>query len=369
MENKLKNIYNLNKIISNIAKTNKDIKVKAKERLDSLAKPLGSLGILEDICIQLAGITGEVKNRIEKKAIIIMCADNGVIEEGVGSAPQYVTLAQTINFTRGLTGVAVLAKQNKTDLIVVDVGINTDKKFKNIIDRKITMGTKNIAKEPAMTYDQCIEAIMTGISMVEKCKTDGYSLLGVGEMGIGNTTTSSTVLISLTDFGIEEVVGKGGGITKDAFEKKKWVVKEALKVNNPNKEDVIDILSKVGGYDLAAMTGVFLGAAYYKIPVVVDGVISAVSALCAVKLNPLVKEYLIPSHESMERGYKIAMDEIGLTPMLNLNMRLGEGSGCPIAFSIIESACSIINNMATFEEANINNEYIEKIRMDECYTV
>ena len=356
-------------VINGITELDKNAIDEAKKRIDFLAKPLGSLGRLEDIALKLAGITGEVKNKINKKCIVIMSSDNGVVEEGVASAPQSVTLAQTINFSRGLTGVAALAKENNTDLMVVDIGVNTDKKIPGAIDRKIRKGTSNIVKGQAMNYDECLKAISIGIEMAKKAYEDGYSILGVGEMGIGNTTTSSSVLVSLTGCNVEEAVGKGAGITKDAFEKKKWVVSEAIRVNQPNENDIIDVISKVGGFDIAGMTGVFLGAAYYKIPVVIDGFISAVSALAAVRLNPLVKEYLIPSHCSKELGYNIAMKEMKLEPMLNLDMRLGEGSGCPIAFSIVEFSCAMMNNMGTFDEAEINDDYLDEVRGEENYIV
>lgn len=356
-------------IINGITELDKNAIEKSKKRVDFLAKPLGSLGRLEDIAIKLAGITGKVKNKIKKKCIVIMSSDNGVVEEGVASAPQSVTLAQTINFSRGLTGVAALAKENNTDLMVVDIGVNTDKKIPGAIDRKIRKGTSNIAKGQAMSYDECIRAISIGVEMAKKAYDDGYSILGVGEMGIGNTTTSSSVLVSLTGCSIEEAVGKGAGITKEAFEKKKWVVSEAIRVNKPNEKDIIDVISKVGGFDIAGMVGVFLGAAYYKVPVVIDGFISAVAALAAVRLNPLVKEYLISSHCSKEIGYNIAMKEMMLEPMLNLDMRLGEGSGCPIAFSIVEFSCAMMNNMGTFAEAEINDDYLEEVRGEENYIV
>lgn len=188
-------------------------------------------------------------------------------------------------------------------------------------------------------------------------------------MGIGNTTTSSSVLVSLTGCAVEEAVGKGAGITKDAFEKKKWVVSEAIRVNKPNENDPIDVIAKVGGFDIAGMVGVFLGAAYYKLPIVIDGFISAVSALAAVRINPLVREYLIPSHCSKEIGYNIAMKKLNLEPMINLDMRLGEGSGCPIAFSIVEFSLAMMNNMATFDEAEINDDYLDDVRGEENYIV
>ena len=211
-------------IIDNITGLNKQAMEDDKIRVELLVKPLSSLGKLENLAIKFAGITGKIKNSINKKCIIIMSSDNGVVEEGVASAPQSVTLAQTINFSRGLTGVAVLAKENNCDLKVVDIGVNTDKKIPGAIDRKIRKGTYNIIKGQAMSYDECIKAINIGIEMARQASEEGYSILGVGEMGIGNTTTSSSVLVSLTGCSIEEAVGKGAGITKDAFEKKKWVV-------------------------------------------------------------------------------------------------------------------------------------------------
>lgn len=356
-------------VLKGITATNKIAIEEAKKRVDSLAKPLGSLGKLEDIAVKLAGITGKVKNKINKKCIIIMSSDNGVVEEGVASAPQSVTLAQTINFSRGLTGVAALAKENNTDLMVVDIGVNTDKKIPGVIDRKIRKGTSNIIKGQAMSQDECIKAINIGIEMVSKAYEEEYDILGVGEMGIGNTTTSSAVLVSLTGCNIEDAVGKGAGITREAFEKKKWVVREAIRRNNPDVSNPIDIVAKVGGFDIAGMVGVFLGAAYYRIPVVIDGFISVVAALVATRINPLVKEYLIPSHSSKEIGYNIAIEDLGLEPMLNLNMRLGEGSGCPIAFSVVEFSCAMMNNMATFAEAEINDDYLEEVRGEENYIV
>lgn len=359
----------LNKVISGIKPLNEESILKARERVDSLAKPLGSLGELEEIAIKLAGITGQVKNRVDKKCIIIMSADNGVVEEGVASAPQVVTLAQTKNFVRGKTGVAVLAKQNGADLIVVDIGINSDEIINGVINRKINKGTKNIFKGPAMEYSEAVKAINIGIEMTKKAVEDGYNLIGVGEMGIGNTTTSAAVLKALINCDVESVVGKGAGLTKEGFMKKKEVVEKALEINNIDFEDPIDILAKVGGYDIAGMVGVYLASAYYRVPVVIDGFISVVAALVATKLNPLVRDFCIPSHKSEEIGYNIAINELGLKPMLNLGMRLGEGSGCPIAFSVVEFAMAMMNNMATFDEAHIDDTYLEEVRDKESYLV
>ena len=356
------NLDQLNNIINSIEDVNKKIIMEADKRMTSLAKPLKSLGKLEEIAIKLSGITGQVKNKITKKMVIIMSSDNGVVEEGVASAPQSVTLAQTINFTKGLTGVAVLAKANNAELMVVDVGINCDFNHPDVINKKIRKSTYNIAKGPAMSHDEAVKAILIGIESVKHAKDLGYEILGVGEMGIGNTSTSSAVLSALTDIKVEEVVGRGGGITDETFEWKKEVIKKALEINKPIKEDSIDVVSKVGGFDIAAMAGVFLGAAYYKVPVVIDGFISVVAALIAFRLNSKTRDYMFTSHGSRELGFNVAMKELNLSPILNLDMALGEGSGCPLAFSIMDSACAVMNNMATFEEAEINDSYLDELK-------
>ncbi|MBE6063025.1 MAG: nicotinate-nucleotide--dimethylbenzimidazole phosphoribosyltransferase [Clostridium butyricum] len=358
----MNNMENLNSIIGNIQDINREALAKADERMISLVKPLKSLGKLEDMAIKLAGITGKVKNKINKRIVIIMSSDNGVVEEGVASAPQSVTLAQTINFTKGLTGVAVLAKANNTDLMVVDVGVNFDFNCPGVINRKIRKSTYNIAKGPAMSYEECVKAVLVGIDCVKEAKNKGYDIVGVGEMGIGNTSTSSAVLCALTDCKVDDVVGRGAGITDEAYIKKINVVKKALEINEPDKNNPLDVVAKVGGFDIASMTGVFLGAAYYKMPVVIDGFISVVAALCAYRLNNKCRNYMFTSHASKEIGFKTAMDELGLSSILDLNMGLGEGSGCPLAFSILDSACAVMNNMATFEEAEINDEYLDELK-------
>lgn len=328
----------------------------AKERLDNLAKPMGSLGRLEEIAIQLAGITGKLNNKITKKAIVLMCSDNGVCEEGVASSPQLVTATQTINFLRGVTGVAVLAKHSGCDLKVVDIGVKNDISHINLINKKIRKGTWNSAKGQAMTREEALKCIDIGFSMIGNLKNEGYHCIGTGEMGIGNTTTSSSILIALTGCSIEDGVGKGAGLTEEQFHRKKATVKRILEVNQVNSEDPIDVLHKVGGFDIAGLVGLYLGAAFYRMPIVVDGFISAVAALVAYRINPMVKEFMFPSHISSEKGYNIAINELGLSPMFNLEMRLGEGSGCPFAFNVIESATAIINEMATFEEAEVDIE-------------
>ena len=355
----------LDKIIMNIESPCEAAMDEARCYQAKLAKPPGSLGKLEKISVQLAGITGKVHNNIEKKHLIVFASDNGVTAEGVSSTPQSVTLKQAVNLTKEKTGAAVLAAHFGCKITVCDVGINADVKNNNVIDRKIAYGTDNIAKGPAMTKEQALKAIITGAELAQNTDAD---IIGVGEMGIGNTTTAAAVLAVLLDVDAEKVTGRGGGLTDSAFQKKKEVINRAIAINKPDKNDVLDVLSKVGGFDIAAMCGAFLGAAASKRPVVIDGFISVVAALCAVKICPNVLNYLIASHASFEIGYALAIKELGLSPMLNLDMRLGEGSGCPLAFQMIDAACAVMNKMATFEEADIKDDYLEEIRQGDKFT-
>ena len=338
----------------------------AQKRQAQLAKPPGSLGRLEELSIQLAGITGCVHNTIEKKHLLVFAADNGVVAEGISSAPQSVTLMQTINLTRHKTGASTLCKHFGCEITVCDVGVNADIKEPAVLNRKIAYGTQNIVCGPAMTREQAVRAIMTGMELARSTDAD---VLGIGEMGIGNTTTSSAVLSVLLDADVESVTGRGGGITDESFLRKKQVIKTAIAINRPNKNDVIDVLSKVGGFDIATMCGAFIGSAATRRPVVIDGFISAVAALCACKLCPNVKDYLIPSHASYEIGYKLAMDAMELQPLFLLGMRLGEGSGCPLTFEILDAACAIINDMATFDQTGIDDGYLDEIRQGDKFTV
>ena len=338
----------------------------ARARQAQLAKPPGSLGRLEDLSVQLAGITGRVHNKIDKKHLLVFAADNGVVEEGVSSAPQSVTLMQTINLTRAKTGASTLCKHFGCGITVCDVGVNADIREPKVLNKKIAYGTQNIVRSPAMTRQQAIQAIQIGMALAQETDAD---VMGIGEMGIGNTTTSSAVLSVLLDADVDAVTGRGGGITDASFLKKKQVIKDAIAVNAPDKEDVVDVLAKVGGFDIAAMCGAFLGCAQKRCPVVIDGFISAVAALCAYKLCPNAVQYFIPSHASYEIGYKLAMDAMHLEPMFLLGMRLGEGSGCPLAFEILDAACAIINDMATFGQAGIDDGYLDEIRQGDKFSV
>lgn len=304
-------------------------------------------------------------NALNKKQLLVFAADNGVVAEGVSSTPQSVTKQQTINLTRGKTGAAVLAKHFGCGLTVCDVGVNADIYESTVLNRKIAYGTQNICTGPAMTREQTLQAILTG---AEIARTVDADVIGVGEMGIGNTTTSSAVLAVLLGADVEAVTGRGGGITEESFRKKKAVIRTVIEVNRPDRDDVVGVLSKVGGFDLAAMCGAFLGAAAARRPAVIDGLISAAAALCAVRLCPNVRGYLVPSHASFEIGYRLAMEAMDLRPLFDLGMRLGEGSGCPLAFQVLDAACAVINDMATFDEAGINDDYLDEIRRGGQFT-
>lgn len=356
----------LDALVRAVAPLDRDAMTAAEEYQARLAKPPGSLGRLEELSIQLAGITGRVHNALNKKQLLVFAADNGVVAEGVSSAPQSVTKQQTINLMRGKTGAAVLAKHFGCGLTVCDVGVNADIYESAVLNRKIAYGTQNICTGPAMTREQTLQAILTG---AEIARTVDADVIGVGEMGIGNTTTSSAVLAVLLGADVEAVTGRGGGITEESFRKKKAVIRTAIEVNRPDRDNVVGVLSKVGGFDLAAMCGAFLGAAAARRPTVIDGLISAAAALCAVRLCPNVRGYLVPSHASFEIGYRLAMEAMDLRPLFDLGMRLGEGSGCPLAFQVLDAACAVINDMATFDEAGINDDYLDEIRRGDQFTL
>ena len=342
---------------------------KARRRQAELAKPPGSLGRLEDISIRLAGITGQVCPRVENGRILVFAADNGVTAEGISSAPQSVTLSQAVNMTRYKTGMSAMAHYFGNSVVVTDVGICSEVACPAIVPRKVRFSTGNIVREPAMTREETLQAMAAGIEAVRQAKKDGVEVVGIGEMGIGNTTTSAAVLAALTGADAAAVTGRGGGLTDGAFARKKEVIAQALKLHKPDAGDVVGVLSAVGGLDLAAMTGAFLGCAAERIPAAVDGYISVVAALCAVRLCPAVHDVLFLSHASYEIGYRLAAEELGLSPCLLLDMRLGEGSGCPLLFQVLKAACAVMSDMATFSEAAIQDDYLDEIRATDAFTV
>jgi len=352
----------LEEVLNGIKGADRKAIEEAQEHMDSLIKPLGSLGKLETMAVQMAGITGKVKNNVEKKCSIVMVADNGICAEGVAGTPQDITLIQGMNMTKGICGMGVLSAHAGADIKVVDVGIMADYNNDKVYNRKIKYGTDNFAKGPAMTREEAIKAMEAGIEMVGLAVSEGYQLIGTGEMGIGNTSSTSAVFMAITGESAERAVGKGGGLTDEALVHKKRVIESALKLNKPDPKDPIDVVSKVGGLDIAGMAGCFLGAAYFRVPIVIDGVISALSAYVAAQLNPLVKDFIFSSHKSKEPVYDLIFKELEMEPFLDMDMRLGEGTGCAIAFHIISAACAVMNNMATFDEIKYDQSYRIDIR-------
>lgn len=341
----------------------------ARSRLLSLVKPPGSLGRLEDIAARLAGITGRVRNRLEKPCLLVFCADNGVVEEGVASAPQSVTFSQTINLVKGITGAGVLAKVCGSDMMIVDVGVRGSLPGDGIVSRRLRGGTSNIAHGPAMSREEALAALGVGIEMAGRAAQEGYDVIGLGEMGIGNTTTSAAVLSVLTGADVSVCTGKGAGLDDRAYRRKQETIRHAIALNKPNSGDPVDVLAKVGGFDIAAMTGAYLEAARRRIPVVVDGLISAVAALAAFRMQPASAGMMFASHASMEPGYRIAVETVGLTPCLQLEMRLGEGSGCPLMFTVMQAACAVMCDMGTFAEGRIDDAYMNRLDPETSFSL
>ncbi len=343
----------LEQAIKSIKPLNKNIMEQAQKRLDNLTKPLGSLGRLEMIAKQIVGITGQLMPDVSKKRIIIMCADNGVTDKGVSSCPKSVTKEVTINFTKGITGINVLSKEAGAKICIVDIGVDADIEEKGILNKKIRKGTWDISEGPAMTREEAVRAIEIGIETVAEMKKAGVTLLGTGEMGIGNTTTSSAVAIAITGMPLEKMVGKGSGMTKEGYNNKIEVIRQALCTNKPAPMDGIDVLAKVGGFDIAGLAGCYIGAAAFQIPILMDGFISCAAALAAITIEPRVREFIIPSHGSAEPGTKGIFEALNMEPLLNLGMRLGEGTGAAIGFHIIDAAMAAYTEMGTFEQAHI----------------
>ena len=319
-------------------------------RWNSIAKPLHSLGKLEDALVKIAGITGTHDIRLEKKALIIMCADNGVVEEGVTQSGQEVTAIVSENFLRKKATASILCHAAGADIFPIDIGIARDT---CLINRKIACGTKNMTKEPAMTREEALHAIETGMDMVGELKDKGYQIIATGEMGIGNTTTSSAVASVLLDEPVEKVTGRGAGLSTEGLTRKISAIHRAVALNQPDPSDGVDVLAKVGGFDLAGLTGVFLGGAVFHVPIVIDGFISAVAALAAAVICPAVKEYMLASHVSKEPAAEMILDCMGLSATLHADMCLGEGTGAVVYFPILDMACAVYNGMSTFEDVSI----------------
>lgn len=346
------------KIIQNIKPINFKLMEKAQEKLDNLTKPQGSLGQLEDFARRIVGISGTLSPVIKRKVIFVMAGDHGVVEEGVSAYPQEVTFQMVYNFIRGGAGINVLARHMGAEIVVVDMGVAKDFPLEESITRKkIAYGTSNMAKGPAMSKDEAERAIIAGIEVFEdELNKKRIDIIGLGEMGIANTTSSSAIVACLTKSKVEEVTGSGTGLNQEQIKNKIKVIKKALEVNKPNPQDGLDVLSKVGGFEIGGLVGCILAATSHRVPIVIDGFISAASALIAIKLAPLAKDYIFASHNSVEKGHKIALKYIGKVPMFDLGMRLGEGTGAALGISFIEAGVKILSQMATFKEAGVDNK-------------
>ena len=322
----------------------------AEKHWNSIAKPLHSLGKLEDVVVQIAGIQGTSRVEIARKALIVLCADNGVVEEGVTQTGQEVTAQVAENFLQEKATAGILCRRTGAEIFPVDMGIYRDTCIRNC---KIAYGTKNMAKEPAMTRDQAVKALETGIMLAFEKKEEGFQLLATGEMGIGNTTSSSAMASVLLNHPVEEMTGRGAGLSTAGLNKKIKTIRRAIAMHKPDREDPVDVLSKVGGFDIAGMTGVFLGGAAAKMPVVIDGFISCVAALTAIRICPTAGDYMIASHVSKEPAARLLLDSIGKEAFLTCDMCLGEGSGAVTLFPLLDMGLEVYRKMATFEENDI----------------
>jgi len=346
----------LHEVIGRIQPLDSLAQREARARQAALAKPAGSLGRLEALSIQIAGITGQALPEIEHKVVVTMAADHGVAAEGVSAYPQEVTRQMVSNFLRGGAAINVLGRHTCTRVVVVDMGVAADiAPHPGLVDRKVAPGTGNIARGPAMTRDQAIQALLSGVGVVEEELTKGLDIVGTGDMGIANTTPSAAVAVALTGVPAAEMVGRGTGVDDAGLVRKVAAVETAIAVNRPDANDPLDVLAKVGGFEIGGLAGVMLGAAARRRPVVVDGFISTAAAMIAVGLAPRLKPYLIAAHCSQEKGHRIMLDWLGLKPLLDLGMCLGEGTGAVLGILLVEAACKILTQMATFGEAGVSD--------------
>lgn len=343
----------LREMLASIQPADRSSMAEAAARWKTVGKPLFSLGKLEDAVIRMAGMKETADYTLDRRALLIFCADNGVVEEGVTQTGQEVTAIVADNFTRHATSVCLMSETAKTEIVPVDIGMATDVPSVTKPEYKIAYGTRNMTKGPAMTREETERAILTGIRLVREWKEKGYEILATGEMGIGNTTTSSAVTSVLLGCQPEEVTGRGAGLDSAGLERKIRAIKRAVSVNQPKAEDVLDVLSKVGGLDISGLTGAFLGGAIYHIPVVIDGLISSVGALCAARLAPDSVDYMLASHRSGEPAGGRILDELGLDPMLDCRMSLGEGSGAVAVMPLLEMGLNVYRRMGTFEEIQV----------------
>ncbi len=341
------------KLNATIPKPDNAAALAAKTNWDNIAKPLGSLGLLENAVTKIAAISGNADVYLNKRAVIVVCADNGVVREGISQSGSEVTALVAENLTRKQTSVCHMAGYARADVIPVDMGMASRPGNPLLVDHHIADGTMNIAEGPAMTREQTGKAIEAGIEIVRACSEQGYAILATGEMGIGNTTTSSAVASVLLHTSVDRVTGRGAGLSDTGLLRKISVIEKAISVNKPDPNDAFDILMKLGGFDIAGMTGVFLGGALYRIPIVIDGIISAVSALLATRLCPEARYAMLASHVSDEPAAIMLLDALELRPMINAEMRLGEGTGAVALLPLLDMALCVYHGSSSFSDIGL----------------
>ncbi len=345
----------LEEILSAITPPDRELFTKAREKLDQMAIPRGSLGRLEECAQRVVAITGTMEPSVGEKTIVVFAGDHGVVEEGVSAFPQDVTTQMVANFIKGGAGINVLARHTGAQVLVVDMGIAGElDPQEGLLLKKIAYGTNNMRRGPAMTREQALVGILTGFSIADELKSHNTEIIGTGDMGIGNTTPSSAIAAVLTKGTAEEVTGRGTGVSDTILQRKIAVIKEAIDNNKPDPGDPLDVLSKVGGFELAGIAGLIIGSASCHIPVVIDGFISSAAALIAVSLNPTIGEYLFAAHQSVEPGHRLVLEALGQKPLLDLSMRLGEGTGAALGMSIVEAGVKVLREVLTFQEAGVN---------------
>jgi len=342
--------------IASIGPLDRSAMERAQARQDRLTKPRGSLGRLEAISVQVAGITGREQPQIREKAVIIMAGDHGVVAEGVSAYPSAVTPQMVLNFLRGGAAINVLARHVGARVVVVDMGVAADLEAQpGLVVRKVAPGTGNIRLGPAMTRAQAIQALEAGIGVLEDELARGLDIVATGDMGIGNTTPSAAIAAAVTGLQVAQVTGRGTGIDDRGLARKVAVIEDVLRCNRPDPHDGLDVLSKVGGFEIGGIAGVILGAAAHRVPVVVDGFVSTAGAVIAGLLAPQAKAYMISGHKSVEIGHQAMLSFLGLVPLVDLDLRLGEGTGAVLGISLIEAACKILCEMATFDSAGVSD--------------
>lgn len=340
--------------IERIKPVNQNQLQQAQNRLDNKTKPLGSLGRLEEFARRVAAISDNQEPDLARKIIFVFAGDHGVTEEGVSLFPREVTSQMVMNFLSGGAGINVLARHAGAEVRVVDVGVDYDfADIGGLIHKKVSRGTKNFAKGSAMSRHETIAAITVGIELADQCLAEGVGLVGTGEMGIGNTTPSSAIIAAISEISVAELTHRGTGISDAALTNKIRVIERGLAVNKPDPNDPLDILTKVGGFEIAAIAGLVLGCAANSIPVVIDGFISTAGALIASELHPSVRDYIFAAHQSVEVGHRYMLERIGADPVLDLKLRLGEGTGAALAMMLIEAGVKVLKEMATFEQAGV----------------